>query len=399
VPSVLGGSSVLVFGICKLYCILVSEDVDSRGAGERRRMRMETLEFTEEEMLTSESPAESLVVAGTLCHGGIRSDGSYISPRTEVRSPAIRAWQDHHTKMFGTQLLDAPLEAWPPAYPNVAQARLLLWNGVRDPIVAILSRIGVVEGFGAGLRFLAPGKLAPADMQACFSEDIANSAIWHLDKGLIEAHARDESGWGDEAGHNRMWFAVRDSAFEYPVTDDQTDLMLKRMGIRQPPGAQEEGQTAPPGPPAGLDDRLVASLDPGLEALIRTMIGVLFIEVRAFHLFAWAEELLADTSLVAGDGLPSKLVSYIRQDETPHVEYLRTALTEMRDRTFVGTDGKKIPGTEVIGTIWNHGLFQAHEVREPQTRAAYVAEVERALGRRTDGKDLLAEFHSLENAA
>jgi hypothetical protein len=361
---------------------------------------METLEFTEDELLMSEAAAEPLVVAGTLCHGGIRTDGTYVSPRTEVRSPAIRAWQEHHVRTFGTQLLDAPLESWPTAYPNVAQARLLLENGVRDPIIAILSRIGIVEGFGAGLRYLAPGKLAPSDLQECFVEDIANTAIWHLDKGLIEAHARDESGWGPEAGHNRMWFAVRDSAFENPVTDDETDLMLQRMGIRRPiePPAGEMA-TAPAPPPPSLDERLVGSIDPGLEALIRTMTGVLFIEVRAFHLFAWAEELLADRSLVAGDGLPSKLVSYIRQDETPHVEYLRTTLSEMRDRTFVGTDGKKIPGTEVIGTIWNHGLVQAHEVREPQTRAAYVAEVEHSLGSRSDGKDLLAEFHSLENAA
>jgi hypothetical protein len=362
---------------------------------------MEVLEFTEDELLMSEAPAEPLVVAGTLCHGGIRSDGSYVSPRTEVRSPAIRAWQQHHTTTFGTQLLDAPIEAWPPAYPNVAQARLLLENGVRDPIIAILSRIGIVEGFGAGLRYLAPGQLAPSDMQECFVEEIANTAIWHLDKGLIEAHARDESGWGKEAGHNRMWFAVRDSAFENPVTDDETDLMMQRMGIRRPIEAPPSGEAAmaPLPPPPSLEDRLVESIDPGLEALIRTMTGVLFIEVRAFHLFAWAEELLADRNLVAGDGLPSRLVSYIRQDETPHVEYLRTTLSEMRDRTFVGTDGKKIPGTDVIGKIWNHGLVQAHEVREPQTRAAYVAEVEHSLGTRTDGKDLLEEFHSLADAA
>ncbi len=32
-------------------------------------------------------------------------------------------------------------------------------------------------------------------------------------------------------------------------------------------------------------------------------------------------------------------MSYIRADETPHVEYLRTALTEMRDRTWIGTSG------------------------------------------------------------
>jgi hypothetical protein len=129
------------------------------------------------------------------------------------------------------------------------------------------------------------------------------------------------------------------------------------------------------------------------------MTGVLFIEIRAFHLFAWAEALLSDTDLVAGDGLPSQLVSYIRQDETPHIEYLRTALSEMRDRTFVGQKGRLLPGKEVIGTIWDHQLDMAHNVREPQTRAAYLSEVERALEGRSDGADLLVEYHSFADAA
>ncbi|MFZ0668176.1 MAG: hypothetical protein WAM97_20685 [Acidimicrobiales bacterium] len=354
---------------------------------------MTTLDFTEDELLESDPPDEPLVVAGTLCHGGLRSDGTYISPRTAVRTPAIRAWQEHHTKLFRCDLLEAPIEAWPAAYPNVAQAKLLIRNGVRDPIIAILTRIGTVEGFGAALRNLGPGRLAPADLQTCFEEDIRSTATCHLGRGLIEAHARDEAGWGPQAGHDKMWFAVRDSAFEYPVTPDQTELMLTRMGI-QPPAA---GSKAPP--PAPQEERLVEAIHPGLEALLRTMTSVLFIEVRAFHLFAWAEELLADTELVAGEGLPARLVSYIRQDETPHVEYLRTALSEMRDRTFIGTNGKPIAGSEVIGKIWDHHMRLAHEVREPQTRATYLAEVQNAVSGRSDEADLLAEFHSLENAA
>ncbi len=129
------------------------------------------LDFTEDELLESENPEEPLIVSGTLCHGGIRSDGSYLSPRTVVRTPAINAWQEHHRSTFGTELLDAPIDAWPNAYPNLAQARHLLANGVRDPIISILTRIGTVEGFGAGLRYLAPGRLAPSDLQACFAED------------------------------------------------------------------------------------------------------------------------------------------------------------------------------------------------------------------------------------
>lgn len=353
------------------------------------------LDFTEDELLESESPEGPLIVAGTLCHGGFRPDGSYISPRTAVRSRAIEAWQQNHRALFASELLDAPIEAWPDVYPNLAQARHLLSNGVRDPIISMLTRIGTVEGFGARLRYLAPGRLAPGDLQACFAEEITSTATWHLGRGLIEAHARDEAGGGAEAGHDKMWFAVRDSAFEDPVSADQTRIVLARMGI-QPPSP---GPSAQSSAPKRTEERLVEAIDPGLETLIRTMTGVLFIEIRAFHLFAWAEELFSDTDLVAGGGLPARVVSYIRQDETPHVEYLRTALTEMRDRTFVGTNGRMLAGEDVIGTIWRHQLDMAHNVREPQTRAAHLAEVERALCGRSDGAELLAEHHSLADAA
>ena len=87
--------------------------------------------------------------------------------------------------------------------------------------------------------------------------------------------------------------------------------------------------------------RRFPDLDLALEMMLRRMVGLLFIEVSAFHTFAWAEEVLSDTDLVAGDGEAAELVRYIRADETPHVEYLRTALTEMRDRTFVGESGRQ----------------------------------------------------------
>ena len=97
------------------------------------------------------------------------------------------------------------------------------------------------------------------------------------------------------------------------------------------------------------------------------MIGLLFIEVSAFHTFAWAEAVLSDTDLVAGDGEAARLVACIRTDETPHVDYLRTALTEMRDRTFVGESGRKIAGAEVIATLWDD---RARELeREPREHA------------------------------
>ncbi|MEJ7584748.1 MAG: hypothetical protein WKF43_11860 [Acidimicrobiales bacterium] len=125
------------------------------------------------------------------------------------------------------------------------------------------------------------------------------------------------------------------------------------------------------------------------------MIRVLLIEVQAFHTFAWAEEWLADTDLVAGDGSAARLVSFIRADETPHVGYLRTAITEMRDRTWVGSTGRRHAGTDMIGTLWDRCLSQSLGEGRAQTRKAVLGEVEHWCLQRDRGADILAEFHSL----
>ena len=88
-------------------------------------------------------------------------------------------------------------------------------------------------------------------------------------------------------------------------------------------------------------------------------------------------------------------MSYIRADETPHVEYLRTSLTEMRDRTFVGESGKHYAGTEIIGSMWDVSLKESLGILEEQNKAATIKEIERADLQRSNGRDMLAEFHSL----
>ena len=344
-----------------------------------------TLEFSSEELLTTDDIEEPLLAGGVRCHGGFLHDGSYVSPRTKFRRPALAAWQNQHRTDFGTEILHAPVETWPGNYPRVEQARFLLRHGVREPIVANLTRIGTVEGFGAMIRFLAP-----PDMQRFFDDDIRGTALDHLAKGLVEAHARDEAGHGDEAGHDRMWYVVRDIAFENPVTQDETELMMQRMGIAFGASPDPDGVRQ-----RFLGKRAFEDLDVGLELLISTMLRVLFVEMKAFHVFAWAEELLSDPDLVAGDGEAARLVAFIRADETPHVEYLRTALTEMRERTFVGESGKRYPGTDIIGQMWDASLAESLGLLEEQNRAATVAELELAVSSRPNGADLLAEFHSL----
>ena len=349
-------------------------------------MTTDQLDYTEAELLMDPPIVEPLRAGGVVCHGGFLADGGYASPRTLNRVPAIRAWQDQHRRVFGTGVLDAPLDSWPGTYPNVAQARLLLTHGVREPIIAQLTRIGTVEGFGANIRYLAP-----ADMQRFMVEDIRGTATAHLGGGLAEAHARDEAGFEEVAGHQQMWFAARDVAFEDPVDETQVQGILARMGFGGGPGVD----------PAEARRRAIAArllpqdIPYELEAVINFMARVLLIEISAFHTFAWAEALLADPELVAGDGEAARLVSYIRQDETPHVEYLKTALSEMRDRTFVGTSGRRYPGGEMVGRLWEAALDQSLGTGRQANLNALLNEVTYALADRPDGAEILEQFHAL----
>ncbi len=341
------------------------------------------VEFTEDELLADVDVAAPLLAGGVRCHGGFDADGRYVSPRTKHRVPAVEAWQARHVELFGSEVLDAPLHLWPPNFPNVAQARFLIGSGVPEPLMATLTRIGTVEGYGANIRLLKPSGL-----QKSFVEDIRGTAIDHLGRGLFEAHGRDEAGWEEEAGHKDMWFAARDIAFEGRSADIDVEAMLERMGFGSPGSA-----------PVVTDRLLPDDIEPDFELMVSLMVRILFIEISAFHTFAWAEEWLSDPDLVAGDGEAARIVSYIRADETPHVEYLRTALTELRDRTWIGTGGKRHDGKDLIGRVWDANLETSLGPGREVGRKAILGEVEHWCRQRPNGDDILTEFHSLGSAA
>ncbi len=337
------------------------------------------LEFTEAELLADAEVKAPLIAGGVRCHGGFAADGTYVSPRTKFRVPAIEAWRAHHAEIFGQPVIDVPMEMWGEHYPNVAQARFLVEAGVPEPLFATLTRIGTVEGYGANIR-----NLKPSNLQRFFDEDIRGTAVDHLGGGLFEAHGRDEAGWEEEAGHKDMWFAARDVAFESRSADVDIERMLERMGF------------GPRGRDGGDVPRLLpGDVDAELEFTVALMIRVLFIEVSAFHTFRWAEAWLSDPDLVAGEGAAGRLVSYIRADETPHVAYLATALTELRDRTWIGEGGVRHEGSVMIGRLWDHLLQQSLGPGREQGRKATLGEVEHWCMQRPKGADLLAEFHSL----
>ena len=200
-------------------------------------MSFTALNFDFDDLLASHSYREPLLIRAVRCHGGYDDSGNYVSPRTLNRVPAIRAWQERYRKEFAYPLLDRALEDTPPNYPNVAQAGFLLRNRIREPMIRTLTRIGTVEGFGASIRLGAV-----EDVQRHFVEDLFGTATAHLTRGLYEAHARDEAGFDDEAGHKQMWWAARDIAFENPPVEDLTVQMRRAMGMPAEPLPMAERQ-------------------------------------------------------------------------------------------------------------------------------------------------------------
>ncbi len=339
-------------------------------------------EWTAQELLATDEGLAPLLAGGVRCHGGFVDDGTYVSPRTRFRRPAIVAWQEQHRDQFGTELLDMPLDTWPQHYPNVEQAKHLLREGVREPLVATLTRIGTVEGFGAMI-----GNSAVENIQRWFDDSITGTAIDHLDKGLLQAHARDEAGYRDEAGHKQMWYATRDIAFEHPLSADEEADIVSRTTL----GGAGQAGNAPKIPKR--EREMLEDIEPTLLALTQRMIRILLIEIQAFHTFAWAEAVLADKDLVAGEGGAARIVSFIRQDETPHVEYLRTAITEMRDRTFVGLSGRKYAGTDLVGSLWDRAV--AGSIAASLNHEFTLNELDLALDGNPRRDSILEGFHSL----
>src|SRR5216684_2090143 len=295
-------------------------------------LRESQLTFSAEEILANVATREAFVVRGVKCHGGFDADGHYRSPRTRFRVPTIDAWQLQHVATSGTPLFEIPADLISPHLPNAAQAKFLLRSGVREPMIRTLTEIAIVEGFGAMIRELPVPPLA-----SFIREETTGTALAHLAVGLFEAHARDEAGWSEEGGHRQMWDAARDAALSNPAISPEiyTAIIARRGG--QPVAMFPE-------------------LGEPVERLIRFMANVLAIEVFAASTFAWAEEILSDPEVSDAPDDAANLVRFIRSDEAPHVEYLRTALSEIQARTLLTLDGRPISGRKVVNDLANRGI-------------------------------------------
>ena len=332
------------------------------------------LSYETEELLESGSYEENLIAGGMRCHGGFDETGKYRSPRTIHRAPAITAWQEQ-LRRDGHSLVAIDEALMPPQYPSVEQAKLLLQNGVQEPIVRALTIISIVEGFGAIIRDVKVPKL-----DAWVVEPIAGTALAHLDKGLFEAHARDEAGHRDEGGHKQMWEAARDLALENPKVPN--DVLMRIMGRRQ---KRERKRLAP-------------ELDADLERMLNTMATVLVVEVFAKGTFDWGVRLLSDPEVSAEPERAGDMVRFIQADEHPHVEYLRTGLSEIAARTLRTVDGGTIAGREIVDRLMHANLKGMITTRPQENRGDVREGLTAAIERAGRSADLIEELDALEVA-
>jgi hypothetical protein len=128
------------------------------------------------------------------------------------------------------------------------------------------------------------------------------------------------------------------------------------------------------------------------------MAQVLVVEVFAAGTFAWGEALLSNPKVSAAPDEAGPMIGYIRADESPHVEYLRTALSEIRARTIVGVDGSDVSGRAVVDGLLHRMLRTITSDRPQQQRDDVRATMREAMKAAPNPSALLEEFESLESS-
>lgn len=341
------------------------------------------LRYSREELIRDHAYARPHEAAGYLLHGGFLADGTYASPRTQERWPAVRAW-GQALQARGGQLIDATTALLKHGnYPSLAQQKLLLAEGFGKTFWTSLTTTGIIEARGAALATMT----AP-DVQKIVVDDLADTATGHLNKGLLYAHGVDEGGDpakpGGPGAHDFMWFAARDEVFgkdAYPA----------------------------PTPPASIsrpvEGREMPQIPEPYEQFFKFLMNVLMIEVRAEAFFAHCCALLRDPDNFpdkrAGAERAAQMVERIREDEQIHVGYLQVVVSELRTFGFRTGEGAVVKGADFIDPVWArmvdwHGR-EERELSRARSRTDLEAQFRAARGQEA-GQALFARFEALEGA-
>jgi hypothetical protein len=336
------------------------------------------LVYTREELLREHDYAAPCVIAGRRIHGGFDADGRYLSPRSAVRPQAVARWTEALRARGGGPLAADDSLLAGVRYPNAAQQKLLLREGLGQSFWNTLTITGVIEARG---RLLA--EIAFPDLQQLVVEDVSRMAIGHLNRGLLEAHGIDEGGLPEQGvgAHDVMWFALRDLAFGepgYPMPEVPAT-------IGRPDGAR----------------RLAPEIEARFEQLLTFLCNLLMIEFRAENGFRFSQEVLRDRSLWGERWREAEsaagVVGMIRQDERIHVESLLLYLGELRSVRMRTVDGGEIAGCEIVDRLWSTIVHWA-TVEQPKLAAEQQRPImEARIAKHPDAARVQREFDSLSD--
>ena len=333
--------------------------------------------YTREEIEEEREYDTPHIECGVKLHGGFSEDGTYVSPRTRNRWQAINNWQQH-LKDRGVELVEATTDLLTePNFPNVAQQVWLLKNGIDQGFWNSLTITGLIEARGKALA----GLTAP-DFQKIIVEDISKTSLAHMNKGLLRAHGWDEGGDdSDTGGHDVMWFVVRDLVFgkdRYPI----------------------------PEPPARIgrekEEREMEQIPAEYEGLISFLMNLLMIEVRAERAFDFYEKVLGNEEVFTDRRKEAthaaELVTRIRQDESVHVAWLLSAISEFRSFTIKTVAGDEVNGAEILDPVWQQMVHwhavEMHEVNRPINAEL----IKKTILANKNGESIFKQFEALEAA-
>ncbi len=309
--------------------------------------------YTTEEILKDHDYHSPNEMAGYLLHGGLDGKGNYISPRTLVRWQAVNEWTEILNSK-GEQLLDSSVEILSHEnFPTIEQAKVLLNESEGQFLWNSLSITGIIEARG---RILA--EVTAPNFQEIIVEDISDTCVAHMNKGLFIAHGFDEGGDPEskQGAHDQMWFAARDLLFgkdAYPIPEVPDSI-----------GRPEEG-------------REMLDLPAEHEGIIQLLMQVLMIEIRAESFFSYCMNLTKASDVFKDKRedalLACEMISRIRQDEAIHVAYLTLLVSELRTFTFKTVGGDQKKGFEIIDPLWKkmvkwHGEEVHKESVEQRTK-------------------------------
>jgi len=91
----------------------------------------------------------------------------------------------------------------------------------------------------------------------------------------------------------------------------------------------------------------------------------------------------------------AEMVGFIQVDETPHVEYLRTALSELAARTIRTIDGGTLPGRRVVHGFLHGILEQMTRTRPEEQRGETGDALDDALRGHPSADSIRQEFEGL----